>query len=81
MNKHERGSARIIFVTGAGSGIGRAIALNQAKQNHAVVIADINLQAAQAVRQEALAAGAADALPVECDVGDERSLIQAFQQC
>lgn len=81
MNKHERGNARIIFVTGAGSGIGRTIALNQAKQNHAVVIVDINLQAAQRVRQEALAAGATDALAIECDIGDEVSLIQAFQQC
>jgi NAD(P)-dependent dehydrogenase (short-subunit alcohol dehydrogenase family) len=81
MNKSERGRAKIILVTGAGSGIGRAIVLNQAKQNHAVVIADINRQAAQTVGQEALAAGAADVLVVECDVGDEGSLIQAFRQC
>ena len=81
MKNNETDHAGIILVTGAGSGIGRAIVLNQAKQNKAVVIADINLQAAQMVRQEALAAGALDALAVECDVGNEASIMAAFRRC
>jgi NAD(P)-dependent dehydrogenase (short-subunit alcohol dehydrogenase family) len=72
---------RIIFVTGAASGIGRAVVLHQAAYNRMVLIADINLKAAQVVQEEALQAGAAGALALACDIGDEASLRQAFVRC
>ena len=43
---------KIALVTGAGSGIGREIALLYAKQGAKVVVADVNMEAANAVTQE-----------------------------
>ncbi len=69
-------AARVAFVTGAGSGIGRAIALQLAREGAVVVIADRNLDAAQAVAQEI---GGPDAsLAVYIDVTDEPSIRSAL---
>lgn len=38
---------KVIFITGAGAGIGEAIALHQAKLGHAVVISDVHFEAAE----------------------------------
>ena len=43
---------QVAVVTGAGSGIGRSIALHYAQEGAAVVVADVNEQAAQAVLEE-----------------------------
>jgi 2-keto-3-deoxy-L-fuconate dehydrogenase len=48
---------KIAIVTGAGSGIGREIALLYAKQGAKVVVADVNLEAADSVSQEIATAG------------------------
>jgi 2-keto-3-deoxy-L-fuconate dehydrogenase len=48
---------KIAIVTGAGSGIGREIALLYAKQGAKVVVADVNLEAANAVAEEIAKAG------------------------
>ena len=37
---------RIVVVTGAGSGIGRACAIESAKEGAQVIVADINVQGA-----------------------------------
>ena len=58
-------------VTGAGSGLGRAFALELARRGGRVVCADINLAAAQQT-VDAIAAAGGQALAVD---GDMQSLI------
>lgn len=55
------------IVTGAGSGIGRAFAIELHKRGGSVVCADINSSAAQSTAQ-AIAANGGNALPIACDV-------------
>lgn len=50
-------SGRVALVTGAGSGIGRAIALNLARQGARVVVTDIHQEAIDQVVAEITAAG------------------------
>jgi len=61
---------KVAVVTGAASGIGRSIALTLAGEGAAVAIADLKLEAAQAVVQEVEAAGG-KAMAVAMDVTDE----------
>ncbi len=63
--KITKGSAAV--VTGAGSGIGRAFALELAKRGGRVVCADIRLATAEETVEMILAAGG-QALALECDV-------------
>ena len=65
---------KIAIVTGAGQGIGRGIALSLAERGASVVVADINLQAAQGVeaetkskRHEALAFGVDVSVPSQVE--------------
>ena len=48
---------KVAIVTGAASGIGKEIALRYAREGAKVAIADLNLQAAQAVAGEITRAG------------------------
>jgi NAD(P)-dependent dehydrogenase (short-subunit alcohol dehydrogenase family) len=78
---------KVAVVTGAGgrgNSIGRAYALGLADAGASVAIADLNLEGAQAVANEIVAAGGA-AMAVQVDVADEastgsmgRSVIEAF---
>jgi 3-hydroxybutyrate dehydrogenase len=61
---------KVCIVTGAASGIGREIALSFAREGGTVVIADINLQAAQAVADIVTASGGT-AMAVTMDVTSE----------
>jgi NAD(P)-dependent dehydrogenase (short-subunit alcohol dehydrogenase family) len=67
------------LITGAGSGIGRAIALLFAKQGARIVLFDISESAAVAVGSEIRALGGEERALV-CDVTDARAVQAAFEK-
>jgi len=70
---------KIAIVTGAGRGIGRAIALTYAKEGASVAIAERNLSDAQQVAAEIQALGR-QAIAIETDVTSEASVASMVQQ-
>ena len=71
-------ATRIALVTGAASGIGKAIATRLAAEGACVVIADLNLENAQAVAAEL--GGPDVAIGVQADVTDEAQIAAAIQE-
>jgi NAD(P)-dependent dehydrogenase (short-subunit alcohol dehydrogenase family) len=69
-------AGKVAFVTGAGSGIGRALALALGHEAAAVVVADIDAERAEIVAAEIRETGG-KALAVECDVSDRASVRRA----
>ncbi len=65
---------RVCIVTGAGSGIGRAIALLFADEHGVVVAADIDAAAAEKTAAE-VTLGGGRAIPMQVDVGDEEQTL------
>ncbi len=72
-----RGKTAII--TGAGSGIGRAIAIKFAREGADVRIVDLDLAAAQSVASEISRAGGT-ANTFQCDVSQQSQVKDVFQQ-
>ncbi len=70
---------KVAFVTGGGSGIGRALASALATEGATVVVADILPESAAGVAGEIEAAGGT-AMAIACDVSDRRSVRQAKAQ-
>ncbi|WP_175817247.1 SDR family NAD(P)-dependent oxidoreductase [Burkholderia diffusa] len=66
-------------ITGAGSGIGRAIALALADAGTHIVVADIHADTAQAVADEVRSRGVRS-LAVTCDVSDHASVVNLAEQ-
>lgn len=69
---------KVAFVTGAGSGIGRATALRLSAEGAKVILADINHEAGAVVAEQVRAAGG-ESLYVHTDVGDSDSVAAAFE--
>jgi NAD(P)-dependent dehydrogenase (short-subunit alcohol dehydrogenase family) len=70
---------KVALVTGAGSGIGREIALLYAKQGANVIIADIQLESAGQVLAEIREHGG-EAYAVQLDVASEEQVERVFEQ-
>jgi NAD(P)-dependent dehydrogenase (short-subunit alcohol dehydrogenase family) len=68
-NNNGKFSGKVAFVTGAGSGIGRATAIAFARDGADVVAVDLNEQAAQATAEQIDQLGGT-ALAIACDVTD-----------
>ncbi len=71
-------ATRVALVTGAGSGIGKAIAHRLAAEGACVVVADMDGASATAVAEEL--GGPDVAVAVTVDVTDEAQVVEAFRQ-
>ena len=71
-------AARVAFVTGAGSGIGKAIAQRLAAEGACVVVADIDPATAEVVAREL--GGPDTAISLAADVTDEDQIVAAFER-
>ncbi|HEY0471991.1 MAG TPA: bifunctional aldolase/short-chain dehydrogenase [Kribbella sp.] len=71
-------ATRIAFVTGGGSGIGKAVAHRLAAEGACVVVADLDFASAEAVAKEL--GGPDQAIAVSADVSDGAAVDQAMQQ-
>ncbi|HUQ40645.1 MAG TPA: bifunctional rhamnulose-1-phosphate aldolase/short-chain dehydrogenase [Acidimicrobiales bacterium] len=71
-------AGQIAYVTGGGSGIGRAIALRLAAEGAAVAVADRDLAAAEKVANEI--GGRDRAVAVHVDVADEAAIVESLAQ-
>ncbi len=79
--KEKELSRRVALITGAASGIGRAIAHRFAEEGAHVVITDINAQGAQQVADELQKAhGEGKAVAIGMDVTDEHNVMNAFHE-
>ena len=67
---------RVAVVTGAGQGIGRAIAIRYAQEGAKVAVVDVNPETTQAVVDEITAAGGT-AIAVLCDVSQRDAVFDA----
>ena len=76
---HFKLAHQVAVITGAGAGIGRAIAETFAAAGAAVVVSDLRLEAAAAVAQ-GIAAKGGQAAAVACDVTREQDLEQLIAQ-
>ena len=66
---------KVVAITGAGGGIGRATARLVASEGARVVIAEYDEARGRAVESE-LRAGGSEALALRCDVGDEADVVR-----
>jgi NAD(P)-dependent dehydrogenase (short-subunit alcohol dehydrogenase family) len=67
-------SGRVAVVTGAGRGMGRAIARQLSEQGAAVAALDLELDAVQ----ETVAAASGSAVAIACDISDSSAVDEAF---
>ncbi|WP_336824024.1 SDR family oxidoreductase [Sporosarcina sp. USHLN248] len=70
---------KVAIVTGAASGMGKAIAEGYAKEGAKVVVSDINLDGAQAVADTLKAAGA-EAIALQTNVASEEDVQRLFDE-
>ncbi len=70
---------KVAVITGAGSGIGRAIALRFAAQGATVRILELNLAEAEETCEE-IRSGGGTASAFQCDVSDQQQVKEVFEQ-
>ena len=70
---------RVAVITGAGQGIGRALAIGLLREGATVIVADINLDGAASVQKELKGMGGT-AFAVHTDVSDESSVENMVEQ-
>ncbi|MFK7731545.1 MAG: SDR family NAD(P)-dependent oxidoreductase [Pseudomonadales bacterium] len=70
---------KVAIITGGASGMGRATVLRLAQSNTRICIADLNIEAANALATELIDNGA-DAIAVEVDVSDEAANIRLCEE-
>lgn len=76
MTSTARLAGRVAVVTGAGQGLGRAIAIRYAAEGARVAVIDINSDTAQAVAKEITATGGT-AAAITCDVSERAAVDDA----
>ncbi|MBL0421963.1 SDR family oxidoreductase [Ramlibacter sp. AW1] len=76
---HQPRTSRVIVITGAAQGLGRAYALRFGREGHRVVALDIHGEAVQRVAAEIEAAGG-ECLALTADIGDEASVADAARR-
>src|SRR5919108_114901 len=69
---------KVAIVTGAGSGVGKSVALALLRENYAVVLAGRRKEALEATANEGVEAGSRLAMVVPTDVGDPASVKALF---
>ena len=77
--KHQHLLGQVAIVTGAGQGLGEAIARRLAAEGANVVVADINFDTAQAVAKGIKAESGVRAIPVKVDVTDDQQVADMVQ--
>lgn len=70
---------KVSLITGSGSGIGRAIAIELAKHGHAIAVNDINSQAGHKVLDEIKTFGGQGCF-IKADVGDSKQVKEMFSR-
>lgn len=80
MAENFRLNGKTAVVTGAGSGIGQAIAVLFAASGAKVYLVDLCADKAEATAQQIKAACGAEAIPVVCDVTDSAATTRAFDK-
>ena len=83
ISKIERGSNvnlkdKVAVVTGAGQGIGEAVAIGFAQAGASLIVADLNYDNAQKVANHISATYKVGALPIKLDVSDNESVTAMF---
>ncbi|KKI89531.1 3-ketoacyl-ACP reductase [Bacillus sp. SA1-12] len=70
---------KVAIITGAASGMGKAIAEGYAKEGAKVVVSDLNIEGARTVAEEMKALGA-EAIAIQTNVTSEKDLHQLFSE-